>query len=1202
MLSSGDEDNTIREYLLGRLNDEDREEFARRFFTDDELFDKLEAAEDDLIDDFLSGNLNQVDSDMFRQNFLIGSKRERALRIGKAWRKHAREHADYKPIPKPEPVSHLWQLVKPYALRIGTVAALILTTTVVVLRNLPSEIDKALYAFNAAYQQERPLESRITELGYAPYTPNSTRGGPTKIEKNELLQAEATLRGVVIKNPTPKAHHALGKVLLAKKDFDNAIEEFDEALKEDPNNAQIHADQGAASLEKGKLEIDRAKTDPDSAGKGMEYFARSLEHLNKALQLDQTLLEALYNRALVHEAMGLLPEAEEDWHQYLERDPNSKWTGEARERLAKVEQERKKTSETREEIFERFLSQLNSGDEEGTWNTVSSYQNRSGNVVVEQLIDDYLRAITQNQKEDAARALQRLAYVGNLAFRKSGDRFFFDLTRFYESADFNQRQLALNARELMKKGYIGWGLLSSNNCRRLFENARELFEQARDSPEGRVAEYWMSFCDYNENFNKDRLEPSWRILDSLRLAAERWHYLGLQIRALYLMSAVDFKLNRHSKAVDSGLWAAKLAKSTNDAVGLLNAMSVLIEYYRYLGNYAKSLAWIERSLPWITSSLDPVQGARHFSLVASAFATIGLPDAAIAYQREALRFALNTSSDISRAQNYAFLGAIQGKLNNFDEALKNVQLAFELAQTHATEKAGRGLMGYSALQKGNLYREAGHCDEAVTQYTESINIYEGLEFSTHEYQAHKGKFLCYLQQHNDQLTQAEISILFTLLNKYRRQISDEDCRNTFFNVEQTVVDDAIDFEYSRMNNPDQAFDYSNSSRARSLWDVLNADADLKAKVQDADIKFNAVTEPRSLDTIKQELPDQTQLVQYVMLENKLLIWVISRNDVKVRMQPTSRKDLNEKLLRFLTIISRPPKDDASQELHLAKELYAILIQPVETLLDKQKSLCIIPDATLSYLPFAALISPESGKYLFEDHRLLTSPSASVFLSCSANALHKSGPRDERLLSVGNPTFDRVAFAGFDDLPDAAREAKEIVDSYPSHVLLTENLATSAALKREIERSDVIHLALHSKIDDEVPLRSQLLLAKTKTDTNSVVYAYDIYNLDLSYTRLAVLSSCQSGAGHYYGGEGVSSLARAFIGAGVPLVVASLWPVESNVTEMLMVSFHRNRRHGQIPTVEALRKAQQEMARGSAEKLRRPYYWAAFTVTGGYADF
>jgi CHAT domain-containing protein len=149
---------------------------------------------------------------------------------------------------------------------------------------------------------------------------------------------------------------------------------------------------------------------------------------------------------------------------------------------------------------------------------------------------------------------------------------------------------------------------------------------------------------------------------------------------------------------------------------------------------------------------------------------------------------------------------------------------------------------------------------------------------------------------------------------------------------------------------------------------------------------------------------------------------------------------------------------------------------------------------------------------------------------------------------------------------------------------------------------VIHLASHSKIDNEVPLRSELLLAKTKTDTNSVLRAYEIYNLDLSHTRLVVLSSCQSGAGHYYGGEGVSSLARAFIGAGVPLVVASLWPVDSKATEMLMVSFHKNRDQGQIPTVEALKNAQQEMARGSAENLRRPYYWAAFTVTGGCAKF
>jgi CHAT domain-containing protein/predicted negative regulator of RcsB-dependent stress response len=1196
MSSSGDEDNTIREYLLGRLNDEDREEFARRFFTDEELFDKLEAAEDDLIDDFLSGNLNPADVDMFRQNFLVGSKRERALRIGKAWRKHARDHAQEKPIPKPEPVSHLWQLVKPYALRIGTAVALILTTTVVVFRSLPSEIDKALYAFNAAYQQERPLESRITQLGYAPYTPNSTRGGPTKVEENELLQAEATLRGVVIKNPTPKAHHALGKVLLAKKDFDNAIEEFDEALKEDPNNAQIHADLGAASLEKGKLEIDRAKTDPDSAGKGMEYFASGLKHLNKALQLDQTLLEALYNRALVHEAMGLLPKAEEDWHQYLERDPNSKWSGEASEKLANVQQERKKTSETRDEIFERFLSQLNSGDEEGLWTTVSSYQNRSGNVVVEQSTDDYLRAITQNKKEDADRALHQLRSVGNLALHKSGDRFFFDLTRFYESADLNQRQLATNARELMKNAYAGWGQRSFDDSLVLFENARELFEQSRDHPEARVAEYWMSFCHYSAQ----RQKQSRPIVDLILSDCKRLDYLWLQARALYLLSAIEFDENQHSKAVDAGLLSAQLANSINDPVGLLNATSALIEYYRYLSNYSKVLMWIQRGLPLITSTaLDPVQANRHLNITALAFAAMGLHDAAFAYQREALRIALDTTKDALKSQNYAFLGMLYGKLDKFDEALKNVQLAFDLAEAHSVPR----MMAYATLQMGNIYRDAGDFDKAIDRYNKSIEIYDNLKLPTQVYQAHKGKFLCYLQQHNDQLAQAEISILFKFIEDYRKQISDEGCRNTFFDAEQTMVDSAIDFEFSRMKNPDQAFNYLNSSRARSLEDLINADADVASKVRDREIKFKAVSEPRSLNTIKQELPEQTQLVQYAMLEDKLLIWVISQNNVQVRMQPTSGKDLNEKLQRFLTIISRPPKDDASQELQLAKELYAILIQPVETLLDRHKSLCIIPDATLSYLSFAALVSPESGRYLFEDYPLLTSPSASVFLSCSKNASHKTGPREERLLSVGNPTFDRAAFPGFNDLPDAAKEAKEIVASYTlPPVLLTETFATRAAVKRQIESSDVIHLASHSKIDNEVPLRSELLLAKTKTDTNSVLRAYEIYNLDLSHTRLVVLSSCQSGAGHYYGGEGVSSLARAFIGAGVPLVVASLWPVDSKATEMLMVSFHKNRDQGQIPTVEALKNAQQEMARGSAENLRRPYYWAAFTVTGGCAKF
>jgi len=81
---------------------------------------------------------------------------------------------------------------------------------------------------------------------------------------------------------------------------------------------------------------------------------------------------------------------------------------------------------------------------------------------------------------------------------------------------------------------------------------------------------------------------------------------------------------------------------------------------------------------------------------------------------------------------------------------------------------------------------------------------------------------------------------------------------------------------------------------------------------------------------------------------------------------------------------------------------------------------------------------------------------------------------------------------------------------------------------------------------------------------------------------------------------MASLARAFIGAGVPMVVASLWPVDSAATEKLMVLFHKERRHNR--SALALATAQRAMLHSSEHRFQRPYYWAAFSLNGGYAEF
>jgi CHAT domain-containing protein len=80
-----------------------------------------------------------------------------------------------------------------------------------------------------------------------------------------------------------------------------------------------------------------------------------------------------------------------------------------------------------------------------------------------------------------------------------------------------------------------------------------------------------------------------------------------------------------------------------------------------------------------------------------------------------------------------------------------------------------------------------------------------------------------------------------------------------------------------------------------------------------------------------------------------------------------------------------------------------------------------------------------------------------------------------------------------------------------------------------------------------------------------------------------------------------SLSRPFMARGVPLVVSSLWPVDSDATAELMISFQRYRKGGGLPTAEALRRAQLDMRYGERQLYHLPYYWAAFNLTGGYAE-
>ena len=80
------------------------------------------------------------------------------------------------------------------------------------------------------------------------------------------------------------------------------------------------------------------------------------------------------------------------------------------------------------------------------------------------------------------------------------------------------------------------------------------------------------------------------------------------------------------------------------------------------------------------------------------------------------------------------------------------------------------------------------------------------------------------------------------------------------------------------------------------------------------------------------------------------------------------------------------------------------------------------------------------------------------------------------------------------------------------------------------------------------------------------------------------------------------MSRSFLAAGVPLVAASLWPVDSNPTADLMTSFHRYRKRAGFSSAVALRQAQLDMLNSPERTYDRAYYWASFVLIGGYASF
>jgi CHAT domain-containing protein/Tfp pilus assembly protein PilF len=1205
--------NTIKQYLLGKLaRDEQSAPVEERLLTDDDFFEEFQLVKEDLIDEYVSGELIGEERARFEQHFLTTPERRESLRQAQALARYAQKSvpganglAEKKTTGdiKSRRPRFTWAWLQPATSWKLAASVLLLIGLAFGLWRVflyHSDVKQGLLALNAAYRLQRPVEARVSGLDYAPLA--NTRGDDkTKADPTLLRRAERILLDAGNDEPGPDADHALGLFYLTELKFDQAIEQFRKALAINEYDAKLQSDMGAALLEKGKLnQLNRED------GKSLEEFAESLEHLNRAIALNDSLLEALFNRALCHQYMPLPQQAAEDWRKYLEKDSQSPWADEARQNLKLIESQKNKTSQNKEQILQSFLNAYRAGDEETAWQLIHSNRDVTGSFIENALLDRYVDMEANADVNEARENLQALSYAGELELKRANDRFISDLIRFYQSVAPSQRASLAEARRLMNEGHKNLQTFKPEEAAEYYGQAKLIFERMGNDGESVYISYPMGHAYWLMH----KSELSLSLFQSVARDSESNQYRWLLAQALNGLANVQTGLNDYSTALDHSNRSWEISEQIGDVRGLMKTADQLSNIYTRLGNYHKAIEYQQQGLALVNRSyVEPLQAWRSNFLMATPLQLLDLNAAAADFQKEALGVAKEAGLPYYICRSYIGLGVIYGSQHNYEEATKYVQSALDLAKNISSDAIRNDTLAYSSLQLGHLYRQAGDFNKAMASYDQVLKTYDGSDYQAFRYAAHKGKLLSCMAQGGCPSVEQEIEATLNLFENYRPKILEEENKFIFFDAEQSVYDVVIDYEHSIKHNFQTAFEFSERSLARSLLDLTSTET-LSLKAHDNQEKGSApvFSQPMGLDEIRQRMPEQAQILQYAVLPNKILIWLISKAGVQSFEQKIDAKDLREKVSTFLRLLSSPPVSNEEEVTRTAADFYDLLIKPIEPALDRSKQLCIVPDKVLNYLPYGAFISASSGKYLTQEYILTRAPSSTLFIISSENARSRNIATPEKLLSVGNPRFDHRAFPMLKDLPAARREAEEVAAYYDSPPAITGDKALKSLVVSEMERANVIHLALHAVVNEQSPLRSKLLFTRETSsergslEEDDILQTDEIYKIRLPQTRLVVLSACQTGAGRYYGGEGVISISRPFIAKGVPLVVASLWPVDSKATAELMISFHKNRKSSNLSTAEALSLAQREMLGNPENPYRQPYYWASFVTIGGYARF
>lgn len=818
-----------------------------------------------------------------------------------------------------------------------------------------------------------PRDARLLEPRLSGGFPWAAYRGPMRAEAvrkdTKLLKLSGAAAEVIEEK---ESEHAVGVAHLLIDDPLEAVERLRVASAAKPDDAKILSDLAAAQYA-AAAQLGRASLYPEA-----------LASAERALRADPRLPEALFNRALVLERMGLAAAAREAWQRYLEVDGSSPWATEARGRLAKL------PSTTSEKSFRDELPRLEKAAAANDAATVAA-------VVASdpQLGRAYGEAFYLGRwgTSSDANALTAARMIGAALVRQSGESLLADAVATVDRAGASNRAMLAEAHATFDRGRRTQSRMQPAEAERDLRRAAELFAKA-GSPMALVARYHAAIARFDQH---DLAAARRELRDIEAKVPPRHRALDAQVRwQLALGSMVDGDWSGALPVLEAAADSfTRLGERSNQAFVRMLAADTLAA----LGRPDESWSTRMRAL-----AIESDEGrAERLAIALGSAARTELRNgrrevagALMELEAGALRTGGNepllTDALVRQAVLSEELGEHDMAARHAREAAQSAQRITDTALRDRAQADVQFASGAIALHK-----DAGRARDLLTS---AIEQYRASQLPLFLPESHLLRARAEMQLGEDRAAADDLDAGIAAIERHRVRFAGPVEGTGVLDAGTLLFEEAIRAALDR-NDAAAAFAYS--ERARLMPS--------RASVKELQVRLRGT---------------RAAVLKIAVLPAEVVVFCVTDGDFVVARRPVSRARLTE---------LASGEDESSMG-----ALYQLLVQPVATSLAGASQLIVVADPPLENVPFSALYDASSKTCLVERMPVATALSAS-----SLESDRPPAPR-HALAALALPSGEATAMAGLpqlqQELADVARLYDRIVE-VPAERAKLENVLEAA---------------------------------------------------------------------------------------------------------------------------------------------------------------